>query len=95
MKKAARISDQHACPAQSPSPHTGGPVVGPGAPAILIEDLPAALVGDACTCAGPPDTITEGSGTIVINDKPAVRLGDATAHGGKIIAGAGTVIFGD
>ena len=95
MKPAARITDQHSCPVADPSPHTGGPVVGPGAPAVLIEDLPAALVGDTCTCAGPPDAITAGASTIVIDNKPAARLGDATAHGGAITAGAGTVIFGD
>lgn len=70
-------------------------MLGPGAPAVLIENLPAALLGDACTCAGPPDGITAGSGSILIDDKPAVRQGDATAHGGKVIAGASTVIFGD
>ncbi|MFO0761140.1 MAG: PAAR domain-containing protein [Byssovorax sp.] len=95
MKPAARITDPHTCPMTDPSPHTGGPVLGPGAPAVLIENLPASLAGDACTCAGPPDAIAVGSSTVIIAEKPAVRVGDATAHGGTITAGAGTVIFGD
>ena len=95
MKPAARLGDQHTCPVADPSPHTGGPVAGPGAPAVLIEDMPAAVIGDLCTCAGPPDTIAAGSSTIFIAEKPAARAGDSTAHGGVLTAGAGTVIFGD
>lgn len=44
MKPAARFTNQHSCPAQSLSPRAGGPVLGPGAPAIFVEDLPTALI---------------------------------------------------
>jgi len=68
--------------------------MGPGAPNVLINGLPAAKVGDTCTCIGPPDTIIEGSTTVKIGGMPATRVGDKTAHGGCIIAGAFNVIIG-
>ena len=65
MPAAARISDFHQCPMQTPGippiPHIGGPIIGPGAPTVLIGGIPAAVLGDSCTCVGPPDTITGGS----------------------------------
>ena len=89
----------HTCPMQTPAapapiPHVGGPIVGPGVPTVLIGSLPAAVVGDLCTCVGPPDTIVQGSATVLIGGKPAARMGDATAHGGSIILGCPTVIIG-
>jgi len=51
-------------------------------------------VGDMCTCTGPPDTILMGSQTVLIGGKPAARMGDTTAHGGKIVLGAATVMIG-
>jgi uncharacterized Zn-binding protein involved in type VI secretion len=95
MMPAARVTDAHVCPQTSPSPHGGGALVGPGEPTVLIETLPAALLGDACACAGPPNAITAGASSVLIANKPAARLGDATAHGGTIAAGAGTVLVGD
>lgn len=95
MPPAARIGDMHVCPMVTGTvPHVGGPVIGPGAPTVLIAGMPAALVGDMCTCTGPPDTIAQGSGTVLIGGKPAARMGDSTAHGGSIVAGAPTVIIG-
>jgi uncharacterized Zn-binding protein involved in type VI secretion len=61
---------------------------------VLIEKLPAAVVGDSCTCVGPPDTIAKGSATVMIGGKPAARIGDTTAHGGSIVLGAATVMIG-
>ena len=72
----------------------GGPVVGPGAPTVLIGGIPAAVVGDMCTCAGPPDTIAVGSSTVLIGGVPAARMGDSTAHGGTILLGEATVLIG-
>jgi uncharacterized Zn-binding protein involved in type VI secretion len=60
----------------------------------MICGVPAAVMGDMCTCVGPPDTIAKGSGTVMICSKPAARLGDTTAHGGSIVVGAPTVIIG-
>lgn len=84
----------HTCPLASPNPHVGGPVTGPGVAMVLIGGLPAAVVGDLCVCAGPPDAIVKGSITVMIGGRPAARQGDLTAHGGVIVAGLPTVIIG-
>lgn len=93
---AARLTDMHICPMMTPalSPHVGGPITGPGVPTVLIGKMPAAVVGDMATCAGPPDTIIMGSSTVLIGGKPAARLGDSTAHGGSVILGEFTVLIG-
>ncbi len=78
----------------SPIPHVGGPVIGPCVATVLIGKLPAAVVGDSCTCVGPPDTIVKGSATVMISNRPAARLGDSTAHGGSVVLGCFTVMIG-
>ena len=94
-KPAARINDMHVCPMVTGIvPHVGGPVMGPGVPTVLIGGMPAAVLGDTCTCSGPPDTIALGSATVTIGGKPAARLGDTTAHGGSIVLGEFTVLIG-
>ena len=50
MPPAARLTDMHTCPMQTPAwpspiPHVGGPIVGPGAATVLIGKLPAAVMG--------------------------------------------------
>lgn len=98
MPPAARLTDMHDCPMQSPAvppvPHVGGPVVGPGAVTVLIGGLPAARVGDTLICVGPPDAIVIGSATVIIAGSPAARVGDTTAHGGSIVMGLPTVEIG-
>jgi len=84
MPPAARITDMHTCPMQDPTPVGPKPHVG----------LPAACVGDAATCAGPPDAIVKGSMTVLIGNRPAARMGDSMAHGGTIVAGFPTVMIG-
>jgi uncharacterized Zn-binding protein involved in type VI secretion len=69
----------HTCPMQTPAfpspiPHVGGPVIGPGAPTVLIGKIPAAVMGDNCVCVGPPDVIVKGSATVMICGKPAARM---------------------
>ena len=95
---AARLTDMHTCPMETPGvppvPHVGGPVIGPGAPTVLIGKMPTAVVGDACVCVGPPDIIIDGSATVFICGKAAARMGDATAHGGSIAMGFPTVLIG-
>lgn len=92
---AARLTDMHTCPMVTGIvPHVGGPILGPGAPTVLIAGLPAAVLGDSVTCVGPPDTIIKGSATVLIGGKPAARMGDSTAHGGVIVLGAPTVLIG-
>ncbi|MFK8005449.1 MAG: PAAR domain-containing protein [Saprospiraceae bacterium] len=95
MPPAARITDMHVCPMTTGSvPHVGGPIIGPGVPTVLIAGMPAAVLGDMCTCVGPPDSIVIGSTTVLIGGKPAARMGDSTAHGGSIVLGAPTVMIG-
>ena len=101
MPMAARLTDMHLCPMQTPVvvpvPHVGGPVTGPGAPNVLVGGLPAARVGDMLVCTGAPgvfDSIVKGSATVMIGGVPAARMGDTCAHGGTIILGCPTVMIG-
>lgn len=98
MPPAARITDMHTCPMQTPGlppiPHVGGPILPQGCPTVLIGGMPAARMGDQALCAGPPDTIIKGSSTVLIGGQPAARMGDATAHGGVIVGGCPTVLIG-
>lgn len=94
MPPAARLTDMHTCPMfTGPVPHVGGPIVGPGAPTVLIGNIPAACVGDMVTCVGPPDVIAMGSVKVLIGGRPAARMGDPTAHGGVIVLGCPTVLI--
>ncbi|XXX80123.1 PAAR domain-containing protein [Sorangium sp. So ce134] len=95
MPAAARISDMHTCPKVEPGPvpHVGGPV-GVGEATVLIGFMPAARVGDAAICVGPPDSIKEGEPTVLIGGKAAARIGDPTSHGGVVVAGCPTVNIG-
>jgi uncharacterized Zn-binding protein involved in type VI secretion len=95
MPPAARVGDMHVCPmVTGVVPHVGGPILPPGAPTVLIGMMPAAKVGDMCTCVGPPDVIAKGSGTVLICFMPAARIGDMTAHGGNIVVGFPQVEIG-
>ena len=98
MPAAARITDFHECPMQTPAvvpiPHVGGPILPPGVPNVLIGKLPAATVGCMLLCVGPPDCIVKGSATVKIGGLPAARMGDKTAHGGTIMVGDFTVMIG-
>ena len=95
---AATIGSMHVCPMLNPGmpppPHVGGPVSGPGVPTVLIGGKPAAVMGDMCVCAGPPDTIAQGEATVLIGGKPAATMGSMTAHGGTITVGEPTVLIG-
>lgn len=95
---AARLGDMHVCPMQTPAvppiPHVGGPIASPGAPTVLVGNVPAATMGCMCTCVGPPDSIVKGSATVMFCSTPAARMGDTTAHGGSIVLGLPTVLIG-
>jgi hypothetical protein len=67
----------------------------PGVPTVLIGGLPAATLGNLCTCVGPPDTIILGSAGVLIGGKPAARMGDQCAHGGMVVMGCPTVLIGE
>ena len=92
MPPAARVGDMHTCPmVTGVVPHVGGPILPPGAMTVMIAGLPAARMGDMCTCVGPPDSIVKGSATVMIKGMPAARMGDMTVHGGVITLGCPTV----
>jgi len=66
------------CMAQSPAPHAGGALIGPGEPTVLIEGLPAARVGDAGVCTGAPsipNAVAVGSSTVQIGGLGGARAG--------------------
>lgn len=98
MPFAARLTDYHTCPMMTPGvppiPHVGGSIIQPGSNNVLINDLPAAVVGGMLTCIGPPDRIIKGSATVLINGQPAARIGDLTEHGGVIVTGSFNVLIG-
>ena len=95
---AARVTDFHMCPMQTPGvppiPHVGGPILPPCMVTVLIGGLPAARVTDMAFCVGPPDNIVKGSATVLICGLPAARVLDATSHGGMIMLGMFTVLVG-
>lgn len=62
---AARLTDMTA---------TGDVITGPGVPNVLIEGLPAAVMGDMVTGAACVGSITMGSPTILISGRPAARV---------------------
>jgi len=87
-KPVATIGSMHVCPMVTGYiPHVGGPVTGPGMPGVLINGQPIAVMGDMCTCVGPPDTIIQGCPGVTVNGKPIATLGSMTAHGGQITVG--------
>lgn len=93
-KPIATIGSMHVCPMVTGYvPHVGGPVSGPGAPNVLINGKPAALMGDMCVCTGPPDSIVQGEPTVLINGTPVATMGSMTAHGGSIVMGEPTVLI--
>ncbi|MCA8884267.1 MAG: PAAR domain-containing protein [Rhodobacteraceae bacterium] len=97
MPPSARISDFQVCPMVTGLvPHVGGPLVGPGAAAVLVNGLPAArgAGSDHAVCCGPSASVMTGSSTVMIEGKPAARVGDTTSHGGTILTGSPNVIIG-
>ena len=95
MPPAARVGDMHVCPMVTVLvPHVGGPILPPGCPTVLIGGMPAARMGDMCTCVGPPDVIAMGDPTVLVGGQPLARMGDPTAHGGSIVIGYPNVMSG-
>jgi uncharacterized Zn-binding protein involved in type VI secretion len=62
---AARMSDLTA---------TGDTITGPGVPTVLIENLPASVMGDMVSGAACQGSITQGSPTVLIGGRPAARV---------------------
>ncbi len=87
-KQIATVGSMHICPmVTGVTPHAGGPISGPGASGVFINNQPIAVLGDICTCAGPPDTIVTGCPGVLVNGKPVATVGSLTAHGGQVITG--------
>lgn len=92
---AARVTDMHTCPmSDGPKPHVGGPILPPGNPLVLVGNMPSAVIGNMCTCVGPPDILAMGATTVLIGGRFAVRQTDMTAHGGVVVIGLPTVFIG-
>lgn len=76
-----------------------GKILGPGVPNVMIEKMPAAVLGDQVLYTPPPPAppitapIAKASATVFINKKPAARVTDL-AGPGSIVVGAATVIIG-
>jgi uncharacterized Zn-binding protein involved in type VI secretion len=70
MFPAARLGDMTA---------TGDPITGPGVPTVLIENLPASVVGDMVSGAACQGSITQGSPTVLIGGRPAARVTSVVA----------------
>lgn len=66
-KPAWRVgSDYHTCPLVSGVvPHVGG-VVPMGSTTVMINNMPAARMGDSIVEATAPNTITTGCNTVII-----------------------------
>jgi uncharacterized Zn-binding protein involved in type VI secretion len=62
---AARLGDTTA---------TGDTITGPGVPNVLIENVPAAVMGDMVSGAACVGAITMGSPTVLISGRPAARV---------------------
>lgn len=89
MPFAARVGDT--------STH-GGILAGPGVATVLIEGMPASVVGDMHVCAIPPPAhaptaspFPAGSATVLIGGLPALRTTDVCACGAAAAVGAPTV----
>ena len=62
---AARLTDMTA---------TGDVITGPGVPTVLIENLPASVMGDMVSGAACVGSIMMGSLTVLIGGRPAARV---------------------
>jgi len=74
-----------------------GGTVAAGSPSVLINGVPAALVGlSSASCSQHPSSqaVVMGSGTVFINDVPAARVGDKTSCGAPIATGSPDVLIG-
>ena len=72
---AARLSDITA---------TGDAISGPGMPTVLIEGLPASVMGDLVNGAACVGSITVGSPTGLIGGRPAARVTSAVVGSNPI-----------
>jgi len=72
---AARLTDLTA---------TGDTITGPGVPNVLIEGLPASVIGDLVNGAACVGSIIMGSPTVLIGGRPAARVTSSVAGANPI-----------
>ena len=72
---AARLTDQTA---------TGDTITGPGAPTVLIEGMPASVMGDLVSGPACVGSIVMGSPTVLIMGRPAARVTSSVAGANPI-----------
>src|SRR5688500_16201213 len=66
-KPSARMTDMPTCRlVTGVVPHVGAPILPRGPVLVRMGRLPAATVGNMCTCVGPPDSIVMGCVTVLI-----------------------------
>lgn len=90
MSSFAGMSDIHVCPIPTPVPPHGPGVVIDGCATVLINNMPACVVG--CTvleALGGPDKIVKGEMTVIIGDSAGGGGGGAPGAGGAAAAAAG------
>ena len=88
---AARLTDMHVCPMQTPAvvpiPHVGGPMITLGSPTVLIGNMPAVRAMDMAICVGPPDPIALGFPMVLIGQGAGGGAGGG--GGGGVLAALG------
>jgi uncharacterized Zn-binding protein involved in type VI secretion len=89
-KPAARIGDDHKCPA-----HGGGPIIPPTARTVFVGGKAQARIGDRAVVCSPPDILASGASSVLVEGLPACRQSDTTTHKGLITGGLPTVLIGD
>lgn len=88
-KPAARATDLATCPLPGHGTH---PITS-GSPDVIFDGLPAARLGDTCTCG---QALSGGfSSTVFINGRNAMTRDGTTDHGGVILGGSGSILIGD
>jgi len=96
MPAAARLGD-------AGIPHCSGYRIATGAASVLINNRPAARVGDVSTphlipggrkCGIHSASIITGAASVLIENRPAARVGDALAGCTAVAQGSFNVIIG-
>lgn len=74
----------------------GGPIIGPGAPTVLVNGTPVSVLGDAVTPHGDgphaSPKIVSSSTTVLAQGKGIVRSGDSASCGHSVSAGSNVIV---
>ena len=87
MIPVSRLTDQHACPIPL---HGLTPLVS-GSPAVFVNGLPVARVGDMSGCGA---VIVSGFPHILVDGRPMAHVGSLTTHGGAVVTGSHDCVGG-